>query len=62
MGAAMATPGLTGYGLGASSASVPFFEGKREDFADFRYKLRAVKPNSGQILTGTVRNLNPSLT
>ena len=33
---------LTGYGPGASSASVPFFDGKREDFADFSYKLRAV--------------------
>jgi len=38
----MAHPVSTGYGLGASSASVPFFEGKREDFADFSYKLRAV--------------------
>ena len=39
----MATPGLSGYGpVGASSASVPFFDGKREDFADFSYKLRAV--------------------
>jgi hypothetical protein len=34
---------LSGYGpVGASSASVPFFDGKREDFADFSYKLRAV--------------------
>ena len=34
---------VSGYGpVGASSASVPFFEGKREDFADFSYKLRAV--------------------
>jgi hypothetical protein len=36
-------PVLSGYGpVGASSASVPFFDGKREDFADFSYKLRAV--------------------
>ncbi len=36
-------PVLSGYGpVGASSASVPFFEGKREYFADFSYKLRAV--------------------
>ncbi len=34
---------VSGYGpVGASSASVPFFEGRREDFADFSYKLRAV--------------------
>jgi hypothetical protein len=39
----MAVPVLSGYGpVGASSASVPFFDGKREDFADFSYKLRAV--------------------
>jgi hypothetical protein len=38
----MAHPVSTGYGPSASSASVPFFEGKREDFADFSYKLRAV--------------------
>jgi hypothetical protein len=32
----MAVPVLSGYGpVGASSASVPFFDGKREDFADF---------------------------
>ncbi len=32
----MAVPVPSGYGpVGASSASVPFFDGKREDFADF---------------------------
>jgi hypothetical protein len=45
VGKGFLTPVLSGYGpviVGASSASVPFFEGKREDFADFSYKLRAV--------------------
>ncbi len=44
----MAHPVSTGYGLGASSASVPFFEGKREDFADFtciiKFGSMAVSP------------------
>ncbi len=52
-------------GLGAS---VPFFEGKREDFANFSYKLRTsdtlgiIQPSLNQsttpLLSGCLRNLS----